>query len=625
MTTSHRSIIIKHLAFTGPDAETRRLEFDAGLNLLFGASNTGKSFTVKVIDFMFGSTRPLPEIGEREGYDRAWLGLTLPSLEDTTFARALAGGAFEQYSGLASGPSLGANVRAISARHDHTNDDNISQLLLNELGMGDKQIAVDANGKKRTLSFRDLVKHCIVDETTIQSEASPVESGQYTTSTAERSVFKLLLTGIDDAAVVPIVDRKVFKTQAAAKLDVIEEMLLSVDETIAADYPDIEVLQEQAEKLEETYKQIQRELADAQVSIRDSLAHKRGLAQSITHWQQRRSEIDLNLSRFDQLSKVYASDIARLQAVEEAGFLLLLGSEKDCPLCGAPPEVQRHDHGLQSIEDAREAAIFEISKIQKQRHALSQTVTDLGAERIEVDKELGFLSDALTVTENRLNELAPAATETKLRVDELTVIRDKVNRGLNLLSQRIALEARRDELAALKPSTKGEKPRLGVTTTTAHAFAQTVSAVLEAWQFPGKRHVSFDEQTYDLRIDGKQRRDNGKGVRAITHAAFKVALLIFCRERGLPHPGFLILDTPLLTYRDPIRSRAGPLAPDEVALRNTSLRDFFFEHLASLKDLGEFLIIENIDPPPGIDKLARTEVFTGDPSSGRAGLFPSTT
>jgi hypothetical protein len=28
-------------------------------------------------------------------------------------------------------------------------------------------------------------------------------------------------------------------------------------------------------------------------------------------------------------------------------------------------------------------------------------------------------------------------------------------------------------------------------------------------------------------------------VRAVTHAAFKVALVLYCHERGLPHPGFL--------------------------------------------------------------------------------------
>jgi hypothetical protein len=33
----------------------------------------------------------------------------------------------------------------------------------------------------------------------------------------------------------------------------------------------------------------------------------------------------------------------------------------------------------------------------------------------------------------------------------------------------------------------------------------------------------------------RHRKDNGKGVRAITHAAFKVALLLYCKERDLPN------------------------------------------------------------------------------------------
>jgi hypothetical protein len=147
---------------------------------------------------MLGSAWPLPEIEERETYDRARLAVTLPRSGTMTFIRALAGGAFELSPGHVIVPiEAAAEVRQLSAKHDHTNTDNISQFLLEELAFGGKSIAVDVNGKKRSLSFRDLARFCIVDETAIQSETSPVESGQYQTTTAERSTFKLLLTGID--------------------------------------------------------------------------------------------------------------------------------------------------------------------------------------------------------------------------------------------------------------------------------------------------------------------------------------------------------------------------------------------------------------------------------------------
>jgi hypothetical protein len=154
-----------------------------------------------------------------------------------------------------------------------------------------------------------------------------------------------------------------------------------------------------------------------------------------------------------------------------------------------------------------------------------------------------------------------------------------------------------------------------------HDFTQTVSGVLREWQFPGEHHVSFDETSYDLRIDGKPRRDNGKGVRAITHAAFKVALSMFCRERNLPHPGFLVLDTPLLTYRDPLHSTAGPLSADEQVIKSSSLKDYFFAHLASLSALGQIIIVENVDLPSRIGEIANVETFTGDPTNGRTGLL----
>lgn len=621
MIVRRHPMVIKGLSFTGPDRPLADVDFDLGLNLLFGASNTGKSFMVKVLDFMLGSSRALPEISERDGYDRAWLALTLPSQGDVTLMRSLAGGAFELHAGHVSSIERGKNVRALSARHDRSNDDNLSQLLLNELGFGNKYIAVDANGKKRSLSFRDIVRFCLVDETIIQSETSPVEAGQYTTVTAERSAFKLLLTGVDDSAVVPIVNKAVFQTQTNAKLEIIGEMIENIDEKLVADFPDAEGLVEQHEKLSGTFATAQEEAQLSQDYIRAQLDRKRDAATKLARIQQRLTEVTMNLVRFAQLDEVYVSDVQRLEAVEEAGFLLLLGREKDCPLCGAAPDAQRHEHGLSDIEKIRAASAVEIEKIVRHRASLQETVNALEVERSTLPSDYATQITELDEASEEIRRLSPEAREKQQFLAELTVVRDHVKRGLDLLAQKQALVDRRAEIASIRPTSKSDKPRLGVSSTVAHDFAQTVSDVLREWQFPGKRHVAFDELTYDLRIDGKHRRDNGKGVRAVTHAAFKVALLIFCRERGLPHPGFLVLDTPLLTYRDPIRSKEGPLAADEQELQNTSLRDFFFEHLASLS-FAEFIIVENIDPPSGIEKLGHTQVFTSDPKSGRFGLFP---
>jgi hypothetical protein len=209
MSTSGLRLTIANLIFTAPTEQAATLALLPGLNVVFGASNTGKSFTVKTIDFMLGSTRSLPDIRERNGFDRAWMAITLPKTGDVTLMRPLAGGSLELYPGHLSAPGDNKdNIRQLSAKHSHTNTENISQFLLDELGFAAKQVAADVYGKKRSLSFRDLARFCIVDETSIQSEASPAESGQYISPTVERSVFKLLITGHDDSAIVPVVDRK---------------------------------------------------------------------------------------------------------------------------------------------------------------------------------------------------------------------------------------------------------------------------------------------------------------------------------------------------------------------------------------------------------------------------------
>jgi hypothetical protein len=238
MSDAQMGLVLKKLTFTGANAESAELNLTPGLNLIYGASNTGKSFTVKAIDFMLGGSRELPDIDERRAYERAWLTIHLPKSGDATLMRALVGGAFEFYSKQVTiPPENGENVRQLSARHDYSNTDNLSQFLLDELGFETKQIAIDANGKKRSLSFRDLARYCITDETAIQSEISPLESGQYPFVTAERSVFKLLVTGTDDSAIVPVLDRKTFKAATAGKLEVLDEMLAAIGEELAADFP----------------------------------------------------------------------------------------------------------------------------------------------------------------------------------------------------------------------------------------------------------------------------------------------------------------------------------------------------------------------------------------------------
>ena len=85
----------------------------------------------------------------------------------------------------------------------------------------------------------------------------------------------------------------------------------------------------------------------------------------------------------------------------------------------------------------------------------------------------------------------------------------------------------------------------------ADAFARQVETVAKEWHFPEAERVFFDPKARDVIIAGKPRTARGKGLRAITHAAFTFGLLQFCKANETPHPSFVILDTPLRAYREP--------------------------------------------------------------------------
>lgn len=604
---------IEQLKFTGKDGQETLLGFAPGLSLVYGASNTGKSFALKALDFMLGGQTPLPNIKERDPYNKVWLDIAFSTDYRVSLERAILGGAFKLHEG-------GKPERTLAPKHDANNPANISTFLLTQMNAIGRKVSIDASGTHNNLSFRNIAGIVLTDEMVIQSESSPAESGERDQA-RERNVLKFMLTGADDSAIVPIVKPTDFRTGRAAKVAILQDMIDQINVDLSTDYPDTDELATQSERINETLSRIENEIAVARSSIRALLDEKRRLSSGIATAERRSVEIALTLDSFEQLQEVYASDISRLESLEEAGFLLELDGNTDCPVCGAPPNTQVHSHGLAEIKDVRAAAETEIQKIKYQRDELAKTVKDTNAEATKLVSAVSKLRESLTDVERKIEEATPDVDQQQRKLSEVVSTRDHVRRGLDLLAQRDRLIKQKEIVETSKAPKRDNSIQLGLSTQTAKEFADVVTEVLLAWGFPGRKQVVFDLSSYDLIIDGKERRNNGKGVRAITHAAFKVALMLFCRERGLPHPGFLVLDTPLLTYRDPMKKPGDRLTLDEQELRNTDLKERFFDHLGHLGEKAQIMVFENVDPPADIEGYCKVEAFTNDPDEGRQGLL----
>lgn len=613
---------LRHLAFTGPDTEPADIKFAEGLNIIYGASNTGKSFTSKSIQFMLGAAATLPETQEISVYDSVWLGLTLAEGRNVTLFRSARGGHFKLYEGLhCSQPD--EEGTALQGTHDGRRTDTVSHALLEAIGLAGKVVVTDANATKESLSIRLLTPYAIVSEEDIIAERSPVlYSGQPTRRTFERNLFKLLLTGIDDAAAVTVRKPSERKVAKEAKLELIDEMIAHIDSELGEEPPLEAEVRAQLARLDDSADGLFDQMQVAQLTLDQAVGRRRTSMDRRSELQARIDELRVTLERFSKLQEVYTSDLGRLQSLEEGGFMLVAMAGMDCPVCGAAPDTQRYNHAAEEIELAHRAAAAESRKIEIELRELGQTTASLAAEGKGLIRMVRQLDSEIDDLNDTISEARSVEVSSRQVYQAYATTRASIHNVVDLFDRRASLTDRRQELVKEPTRREGDAPAVGPDPTVAFKFGETLKKVLTAWGFPDAQKVQFDLATNDITVAGKPRAANGKGVRAILHAAFNVALAVYCIENKLPHPGVLVLDTPLLTYREPMKfGKHGDLSEDERALAATGLAELFYRHLAGLKDDFQIVIVENSDPPAGIEGVANIEVFTGLVGSGRFGLL----
>ena len=230
------------------------------------------------------------------------------------------------------------------------------------------------------------------------------------------------------------------------------------------------------------------------------------------------------------------------------------------------------------------------------------------------DRLLPKVRTEIADLEGLIRNLTPNLSGHRSCYTELLDLRAQVRDALKVWEHISELTIRKETVEKEDISAApAEQAVTGLSSSTTDAFAQKVEAILKSWNFPDSDRVFFEEKTHDLVISGKRRGARGKGMRSITHAAFSVGLLEFCKENELAHPGFLVLDSPLLAYREP--------ESKEDDLSGTDVQEKFYSDLAKW-DVRQIIVIENVDPPDEIRSRPTSVMFSKSLEQGRYGFFP---
>lgn len=607
-----------HLTFTGPRVEPASVSFGPGLNVIYGPSNTGKSSILDAIDFMLGRDRALKEIPEHDSYEIIFLGIRISDGEELTLARSLKGADLRVFPGIHYSLPTDIEPRLLRLKRPTKKIESLPNFLLGKLELAHKFLRRNARDETESLTLRNFAPLFLINETSIQKETSPYISTQFTKQTVERSLLRFLLTGVDDSALIPAEKEKQTLSRQA-RLNLLSE-LIEDQESAIFDVSNGSVerneIEEQQSRLTATLEAESSSLQSTEAEYRTQVAARNQLRQEIDSAETRLSEIQEMTARFELLNEQYSSDISRLENIVESGSLFVAFPSGVCPLCGAPGEAEHVDPSCDGDAEAVVAAAnTEIGKIETLRADLSDVLIKLRIEASELSSAVPQTRIELGLYERRIEVISPQVTEQRLRYSEVINQKSFVDRTLGLFEDLDRLESKRREIEEEAPDTDFEKePSSSLPTKSLHDLSQAVSSLLLDWGLRAAEHVHYDKETDDFVIGGKPRTSNGKGHRALTHAAATLALLKYTEQKRLPFPGFVILDSPLLAYEEP------ELDQDHIADSDINLR--FFKSLESW-DTRQTIIIENKKSIPSEYSRGEQVIqFTKSDSSGRYGFFP---
>lgn len=615
-------LTLSALRISNGELPVAEVTFTSGMNLIVGASNTGKTFIFEAINFLLGGKDALRRIPQATGYTSAFLDIDPSDGPPITLRRAFEGGNIE-LSEFGNGRNQPATSQ-LNLSPTHTSDPatSLSAYLLATLGLSGRQVRKNANGVKQALTFRHVCQLTLIGETKIIQQASPIFGGQKTSQTADGNVFAYFLTGQDDSSIVASESSKDRNTRLSTEElivdSILQERLVELSR-LMPDRTDID-MRESAEKLEAAIKEASRVFIISQEEISSLERQRAEILEERTEIQSRQLFVFEQLKRLRLLDQYYESDLARLQTAIEASRAFHTLPEGTCPLCQQSLKGSSSD--APSHEQFESACQQEIQKIADLRHDLAATTKGFEFEEQQLSLRLNASVVQMDHFQSRIQlVLLPTARASETELETLIRARTTAAESAAIQATIRSLEER---LSNIRAAQAAPVPKVAfenrATTSVTTELCSVIHAILKAWKYPDLGVVTFDSEKADLVIGGQDRANQGKGYRAITYAAFAIGLMKYCRLKGIPHPGFVVLDTPVNPFKAPTADFVEEVLP--VDRLSDDVKAAFFEYLAADKSGDQFIVIENESPPPSIPERVTFFEFTKNPLIGRYGFFP---
>lgn len=605
---------IKQISASGESVKYSTIDFDSGLNIIYGPSNTGKSYVLGCINFMFGSD-DIPFTKAATGYNTVTMRLENEDGDYAVLERKIVDGK--------NGETGAGKVSVISTIESKPDGDygiknrEYSNFLLYIFGIEEPhEIISTQDYTPNHLTVRTFFHFFFLDEEHIFKKDTPLYSSSYKKPTASIMSLLFLLEGKDYKEIIPKESSEERERRIIQKTGVIIYLNEKIQELTkrrgemeqaVAEIGDVDI--------DAKMDSIVREIEAVEQEIVEATEESRRLLEQTYSVSVKLEEARFLRDRYKVLRSQYSSDIRRLRFIAD-------GDAKGanvhrlvkCPFCDSEIKDQqpRRDSYI-------EASGAELERVKLQLQDLREAEKDVNSEIKTLEGQIAELN----VRNNQITQLINK--QLKPRAAELKSTVESYKRIIQMRQDVYALETMSTELNTDVFNHEMEEdgdapsfnPRQLLNKDTWKTLSERFGDMVVECNYPGHPVARISIDTLDAVVNGKFKKDEGKGYRAFLNTIMLFNLMKFLDSEGTYAPRMLFLDSPILSLKEK------KYKIKEKEKTTPGMRESLFRYIVNNCGNNQVIIAEN-ELPDNVDySSARLIEFTMDEEVGRYGFLLS--
>lgn len=589
------SFYIEKIIVTGSGKRNSIIVFANGVNIIYGPSNTGKTYIVKCIDYMFGSDKEPIDVSTGYQYIKIIVKTVRGKL---TMSRKIGESKIE----IDSSDSKISSGKYTTKPSRNNYDKTINSVWLALIGIDEMHLIIsNENFNKKILSWRTFSHIFMLTETKIISEKSAILSDRYINNTAELASLIFLLSGKDFSDSEVKESREIKEAKKNAVKAYINKELFRLSERNQEllmqlkEIPNIDISVE--------IEKIMEEISTNEQRINKSIEENQKILAQLHEKNENLSECNMLLNRYNELATQYDADLKRLNFIVDGEVNLNGSFSTHCPFCDGEIVVKENQKYI-------DAAKSEYKKIKLQVKDLESASKALCCEKLDLEQEVDILmAKKQSIEELIEQELKPQVLSLK---EKLSTYKDAIEcqKEIDILKklsdQKTAdmIENETDEESELKFKVKEHLDYSFIT-----ELNDGIKLFLESCNYDNLLSVVFDKANMDIVINGKKKSSNGKGYNAYFNSVVAIVLSRYMESNAKYSPNFLVLDSPILSLKE-----------KETKKPSDTMSHALFENIIDNQKGIQTIIVEN--EIPDIDyKDANLIHFTKEKNNGRYGFL----